>query len=329
MPWLGRQCSTTVSPGFTVVTPRPISTTCAEASWPSRCGRNLSGPLAGAISLSCAPQIVEYSTLTRTWPTPSVSGSTIWSTTSGSRDCTRIAAFAVLTCIRKDLFEIDEFVVAGIAEMVIEPDPFRRVQDRFRGQRPAFEIELLELVAVALEHDVFVLADPVDLLHCGFELEQAQIVQAAERDHQIERAVAVRIAVLGAIAEQIRLDLVAGLGEAVFRDVEAGDLEPGQDLLHLVEQERLAAADVEHARSVLEPIDVDQGLRHRFPAAVDELVAAVAVTAVAVPVIELVFLGLHHAMGFVVVHARQVIALRRLVQRGDDVEQASHYSRPY
>jgi hypothetical protein len=33
-------------------------------------------------------------------------------------------------------------------------------------------------------------------------------------------------------------------------------------------------------------------------------------------------------MDFVVVHAREVIALRRLVQRGDDVEQASHYSRP-
>src|SRR6202043_2421724 len=114
-----------------------------------------------------------------------------------------------------------------------------------------------------------------------------------------------------------------------FRDVETGDLEPRQNFLHLVEQERLAAADVEHARSVLEPIDVDQGLRHRFPAPVDELVAAIAVAAVAVPVIELVFLRLHHAMDFVVVHAREVIALRRLVQRGDDFEQASHYSRPY
>src|SRR5580692_2027058 len=284
MPWLGRQCSTTVSPGFTVVTPRPISITCADASWPSRCGRNLSGPLAAAISLSWAPQIVEYSTLTKTWPTPSVSGSAISSTTSGSRDCARIAAFAVLTCMLKNLFEIDEFVVAGIAEMVIEPDPFRRMQERFRGQRPAFEIELLELVPVALEHDVFVLADPIDFLHRGFELEQAQIVQAAERDNEIERTVAVRIAILGAIAEQIRLDIVAGVGEAVFRDVEAGDLEPRQDFLHFIEQERLAAADVEHARSILEPVDVDQRLGHRFPAAFDEFVAAVAVTAVAVPV---------------------------------------------
>src|ERR1700722_14043470 len=329
MPWLGRQCSTTVSPGFTVVTPRPISITCADASWPSRCGRNLSGPLAAAISLSWAPQIVEYSTLTRTWPTPSVSGSAISSTTSGSRDCARIAAFAVLTCMLKNLFEIDEFVVAGIAEMVIEPDPFRRMQERFRGQRPAFEIELLELVAIALEHDVFVLADPVDLLHRGLELEQAQIVQAAERDHQVKRAVAIRVTVLGAIAKQIRLDLVAGVGEGVFRDVEAGDLEPRQNFLHLVEQERFAAADVEYARSVLEPVDVDQGLRHRLPAPVDELVAAIAVAAVAVPVVELVFLGLHHAMHFVVVHAREVIALRRLVQRGDDVGQGARSSYPH
>jgi hypothetical protein len=29
-----------------------------------------------------------------------------------------------------------------------------------------------------------------------------------------------------------------------------------------------------------------------------------------------------------VVHARELITLRRLVQRGDDFEQASHYSRP-
>src|SRR3984957_15332193 len=216
MPWLGRQCSTTVSPGFTVVTPRPTSTTRADASWPSRCGRNLSGPLAAAISLSWAPQIVGKSTLTKTWPNPSVSGSASSSTTSASRDCSRIAAFAVLTCMLKNLFEIDELVVAGIAEMVIEPDSFRRMQERSRGQRPAFEIKLLELVPVALEHYVFALADPVDLLHRGLELEQAQIVQAAERDHQIERAVAVRIAILGAIAEQIRLDLVAALGAAVF-----------------------------------------------------------------------------------------------------------------
>src|SRR5215469_14869201 len=148
MPWLGRQCSTTVSPGLTVVTPRPLSITCAEASWPRRCGRNLSGPLAAAISLSCAPQIVEYSTLTSTWPTPSASGSVISSTTSGSRDCARIAAFVVLTCIAKNLFEIDELVIAGIAEVIVQPDPLRRMQDRFRGQRPALEIELLELVTV-------------------------------------------------------------------------------------------------------------------------------------------------------------------------------------
>ena len=136
--------------------------------------------------------------------------------------------------------------------------------------------------------------------------------------------VAERIAVLRAIAEQIRLDLLARIGEAVLRDVEAGDLQLGQELLHLVEQERLAAADVENLGSVLEPVDVDQRLRHRRPAAVDELVAAVAVAAVAVPVVELVFLRLQHAVDLVVDHARQVVALGRLMQRRHDVQQSTH-----
>src|ERR1700690_3917998 len=172
MPRLGRQCSTTVSPSFTVVTPGPISRTRAEASWPRRCGRNLSGPLAAAISLSWAPQIVEYSTLTSTWPTPSASGNAVSSTTSGCRDCTKIAAFAVLTCITRSLFEIDEFAIAGIAEVVIEPNPFRRGQTLLRGQRPAFEVELFQFVTVALDHDVFIFADALDFRNRGLQLEQ-------------------------------------------------------------------------------------------------------------------------------------------------------------
>src|SRR4029077_13519651 len=101
----------------------------------------------------------------------------------------------------------------------------------------------------------------------------------------IEGAVTVRIAVLGAIAEQIRFDLVAGFGEAVLGNVEACDLEPRQNFLHLVEQECLAAADVELARSFVNPKDADKGLPPRLLAPIDHLVPAVAVTAGAVPVI--------------------------------------------
>src|SRR5271156_5540092 len=51
MPLPGRQCITTVSPALQLLTPGPVSITVASASWPSRWGRNLSGPLTESISL--------------------------------------------------------------------------------------------------------------------------------------------------------------------------------------------------------------------------------------------------------------------------------------
>src|SRR5262245_4833507 len=201
MPRLGRQCSTTVSPGSIFETPGPISRTFAEASWPSKCGRNLSGPLAAAISFSCAPQIVVYSTLTRTCPTSSVSGSCISSTISGSRDLARIAALVFLTCIVRGSLEIDELIVAGIAEVIVEPDPLRSMQDGFRCQRPAFEVELFEFVSVPLDHNVFAFADPLDFLDRSFQFIQAQIMQSPKRYHQIKGLVAERVTVLGPIVE--------------------------------------------------------------------------------------------------------------------------------
>src|SRR2546427_8971626 len=63
-----RQWQMTRSPGLTEVTPSPHSTTVAVASWPRRWGRNLSGPLAPSISLSCAPQMPLHRILTSTWP---------------------------------------------------------------------------------------------------------------------------------------------------------------------------------------------------------------------------------------------------------------------
>ena len=55
----------------------------------------------------------------------------------------------------------------------------------------------------------------------GFQLEQAQIVQASQRDDEVEVLVAVGVAVLGAVAKKIRLDVLAGVGEAMLRNVEA------------------------------------------------------------------------------------------------------------
>src|SRR5437588_477435 len=192
MPWLGRQCRTTVSPGLTVVTPGPTSMTRAEASCPSRCGKKLSGPLTASISLICAPQIELNSTFTSTCPASSASGSVISSRTSGLRDSARMAALVFLICICGPLLEIDEFVVAE------------------------------------------------------------------------------RISVLGAMAKQMRTNFRFGIGEAVARNVEAGNLGPRQQLLELVEKVALAAAHVEDFGIALQSVDVDERLRDRSPASLDE-----------------------------------------------------------
>src|SRR5689334_7598703 len=171
MPLPGRQCMTTVSPGLQETTPGPVSTTVASAACPNRCGRNLSAPLTASISLICAPQIPDVCTWTSTWPCSRVSGRLISSTISGLPDSTRIAAFAVLISMRPARsLEIDEFVVAGVAELFVQPDPFRGMQDGLRRQRPAFEVVQLGDVPVGLDHHILVLADPLDLLQRRVEL---------------------------------------------------------------------------------------------------------------------------------------------------------------
>ena len=87
--------------------------------------------------------------------------------------------------------------------------------------------------------------DALDFSQRGLQLEEPQVVQAAQRDHQVEVLVAEGIGVLGAIAEEIAADALGGVGQAVPRDVEAHARRIRQQLLQLVEQVRLAAADVE------------------------------------------------------------------------------------
>src|SRR2546428_8201304 len=173
MPWLGRQCRTTVSSGLTAETPGPTSITTADASCPSRCGRNLSGPLTASISLICAPQIEVNSTFTNTCPASSASGNVISSTTSGLRDSARIAALACLICMRCQLFEIDEFVIASVAEVIEQPNPGGSIKECLAGQRPALQIELLKLVPVALDHDELVFAHSLDFLQRRLQIENA------------------------------------------------------------------------------------------------------------------------------------------------------------
>src|SRR5262249_26237272 len=127
--------------------------------------------------------------------------------------------------------EVDEFVIAGVAEVLEEPDPGGGVEERLARERPALQIELLELIAIALHHDEFVLADALDFLNRGLQLEDAQVVQTGEGNDEIEMLVAEGVSVLRPVAEEMRADLLFSLGQSVAGYVKAYDLRIGQELL--------------------------------------------------------------------------------------------------
>ena len=168
------------------------------------------------------------------------------------------------------------------------------------------------------------LADALDFGKSGPQLEDLEVVERTEGNNEVERLVAERIAVLRPVAEQIILDLGVGVGEPVFRYVEADQFGLGQQPLELAQQVALAAADIEDANLALQTVQVDQPLRHRRPAALDVAIAAIAVAPVAVPIVAFVFLRLQHAMNLLVHHPPDVVTLGGAVQRRHEIEQPAH-----
>lgn len=51
------------------------------------------------------------------------------------------------------LGKINEFVIAGVTELIKKPNPFRRIEKRFAGQRPALKVEEFRFVSVTFHHD--------------------------------------------------------------------------------------------------------------------------------------------------------------------------------
>ena len=186
------------------------------------------------------------------------------------------------------------------------------------------EVEEFLLVAVALEHDVALLADPLDFGERGLELENPEVVECGKGDDEIEGFVLEGIWILGAVEEKVSLELGMDAGETVLGDVEPDDFESGFEELHFVKEKGFSAADIENARTGFEAVGVDEGLGDRLPSAGKVFVAAVAETAVAIPVVEFVFLGLEHAGDLVVDHAGEDIAGRGFMEWGDEVTELGH-----
>ena len=100
--------------------------------------------------------------------------------------------------------------------MFVEPDPFLLVEEGFAGKGPALDVKEFLLVAVALEHDVALLADALDFAECGLKFEDPEVVKRGEGDDEVEGLVVERIGILGAMNEEVGLELGMHAGEAVF-----------------------------------------------------------------------------------------------------------------
>ena len=211
--------------------------------------------------------------------------------------------------------------------MFVEPDPFLLVEEGFAGEGPALDVEEFLLVAVTLEHDVALLADALDFAERGLKLENAEVVERGEGDDEVEGFVLEGIGILGAVQEKVGLELGMHAGEAVFGDVKSDDLKSGLEELHFVKEKAFPASDIEHARTGFEPVGVDESLGNGFPAASEILVTTVAEPTVAIPVIELIFLGLQHAGNLVVDHPSDNIAVGGFVKWRNEMTELGHRKR--
>jgi hypothetical protein len=129
----------------------------------------------------------------------------------------------------------------------VEPDPFVFVEEGFTGECPALNVEQLLLVAIALEHDVALFANSLDFTESGLKLEDTKVVKGGEGDNEIEGFVLERIWILGAVDEEVRLELGMYASEPVLGDVESDDLESGLEELHFVKEKAFSASDIKHA----------------------------------------------------------------------------------
>src|SRR5205814_1518739 len=103
------------------------------------------------------------------------------------------------------------------------------VEERLGRQRPALQVELLQLIPIALDHDVFVFAHPLDLADGSLQFKYSQVVQAAEGNHEVEGFVPPRIPILRAVPEKIRLEIRLLRSEAVLGNIETNQFETRLD----------------------------------------------------------------------------------------------------
>src|SRR5438128_3121318 len=235
---------------------------------------------------------------TSTWPTSSASGSPISVTTSGLRKAVRMAAFVERGRVIASSLEKDERVIPLIAGLSEPPFPFLRRAERLARDLPIEQVGLFDFVPVGLDTDVFVFfADPLNLAQRLVEVVIVKVVEGIERVHQIEMLV--RVGKQGGVThEKSVLDFFLGILYGVHRDVNAVDFDARYHLGEVVEQNILAAADVQDRVAGLDTIAIGHRAGDLFPTALDIAISAIIDPAVPVPILLTPFLGISGSSGF-------------------------------
>src|SRR5262249_51544020 len=155
-------------------------------------------------------------------------------------------------------------------------DPAIRIIMELGGEHPFLEQRLLLSGAIGVDlHEGTPRRESFDFTERGDAFAAVEIVHSIERYHRLEAVVGKRQ--LNRVPEMEPADdLRLAMHQRIFRDIEAEGLQPGTDLDQVLDQEALAAADVEHAVAGLELEVLHHILGDRNPSAV------VAVSAIAV-----------------------------------------------
>src|SRR5262245_28960383 len=173
-------------------------------------------------------------------------------------------------------FDDGPVIIAGIAGFSEQGDPAVRIIVELGGEHPFLEQRLLLGVAIGVDlHEGAPRRESFDFTERGDAFAAVEIVHRIERYHRLEALVRKR-QVNGIAEMEPADDLRLAMHQRIFGDVEAEGLEAGADLDQVLDQEALAAADVEYAIAGLEIEVLHHILGDRNPSPV------VAVSAIAV-----------------------------------------------
>src|ERR1700732_2072363 len=169
-----------------------------------------------------------------------------------------------------------------------------------------------------------VFSDALDFFNGGFELGELKVVEGIDRKDGIEAVDG--IWQLGAVCSREKWPrFLFRMGDPIGRNVEPGYLDAGHGASELIQQEGLAAADVQNLVASLELVALGDVLRDGQPPSV-VFVPAISVLARAVPIFLAPALGDDGAFRLVVLdHSGDIVAFGRALVLCEKVDLLPHW----